>query len=105
MTTKRKPAKSKELLFQVFGGQAVTIMIDRDSEQIVSTDTKTESLKAPIIISGILLAIDENYLYLGYDEEIINQAIVRSSVKHIELMDDPLDEIMNSSQSKSGGMN
>lgn len=100
---KKKTASKNDRLFEVFCGEVIQVMVDRDSEQTTQTETKTEILKAPVVIAGYLVDTDDDYLFLGYEPEVINQAIRRESVVHIELMDNPLDDIMSNMEMPKGG--
>jgi hypothetical protein len=63
-------------------------------------------LKAPIVLAGYLVDTDDEFLYLGLDPDAINQAVRRDTVVHIEIMENPLDEIMNGMDfGKEGGLN
>ena len=92
---KKKPVKkeSNSILFEVFCGEAVTIMINRDVEQTEQNETTIKTLKTSLSVQGYLIEVDDEYLYLGYDPEIISQAVKKESIVHIESMIDPLDEI------------
>lgn len=105
MTTKKK-TKKIDRLFDVFCGEAVSVMVNRDSESTTQTETKIETLKAPIVLAGYLIDTDDEFLFLGLDPDAINQAVRRDSVVHIEIMENPLDEIMGTLQyPKDGGFN
>jgi hypothetical protein len=107
MTVKKKKAEIKrDTFFQVFCGEAISVMLDRDVEQTKQTETQMESLKTSISVQGYLIEMDDDFLYLGYEPEMINQAVKISSIVHVETMENPLDEIMNSMEvPKDGGFN
>lgn len=103
---KKTTRKTKDCIFELFCGEAISIMIDQSSEQVVQTETKVETLKSPIIFAGILLDCDAEFLYLGYEDDEVNQAVQRASIRHIELMENPLNEIMEQGNTeKKGGLN
>jgi hypothetical protein len=104
---KKKPVKkeSNSILFEVFCGEAVSIMINRDVEQTEQNETTVKSLKTSLSVQGFLIEVDEDYLYLGYDPEIISQAVKKDAVVHIETMTDDLDDIMMTGAKSDGGMN
>lgn len=104
---KKKPVKkeSNSILFEVFCGEAVTIMINRDVEQTEQNETTIKTLKTSLSVQGYLIEVDDEYLYLGYDPEIISQAVKKESIVHIESMIDPLDEITMEGSKSDGGLN
>jgi hypothetical protein len=105
MTTKKRTKKT-DRLFDIFCGEAVAVMVNRDSESTTQTEIKIETLKAPIVLAGYLVDTDDEFLYLGLDPDAINQAVRRDTVVHIEIMENPLDEIMNGMDfGKEGGLN
>lgn len=106
---KKKPIKKLEtntILFDIFCGEAVTIMLDRDVEQTEQNETTLKTLKTSISVQGYLIELDDQFLYLGYDPDLINQAVPRNHIVHIEMIDGQVDEISNSNPSiKDGGFN
>jgi len=102
MTLKKK-TKKIDRLFDIFCGEAVAVMVNRDSESTTQTETKIETLKAPIVLGGYLVDTDDEFLYLGLDPDAINQAVRRDTVVHVEIMDNPLDEIMASAEYPKDG--
>ncbi len=90
---KKKPNLDK--LFKIFCGEVITIMLDSQSEQTKQTETKIETLKGALSVQGFLVDACDDYLYLGYEPEIIAQAVHKKFIVHIELMQDGMDEIMN----------
>jgi hypothetical protein len=100
-----KKAPDHNILFEVFCGEAIDIMLDQSFEQTEQNETTVKTLKASIRVQGFLIEIDDNFLYLGYDPEIISQAVPRHRVVHIELMTDPDDQILLGGPKSDGGLN
>lgn len=74
-----------DTLFEYFAGEYVVVMVNRDMEQTVQTDTKVETTKIPISFGGYLLDIDENFLYMGEIPDAVSSCIKRAEVIHIEI--------------------
>lgn len=103
MTVKKKTKAKTDRLFEIFCGEAITVMVNRDSEQTTQTETTVETTKAPIVLAGYLVDADDDYLFLGYEPDSINQAIARETVVHVEIMDNPLDDLMSGMETPKTG--
>lgn len=90
MTSKPK----LDRLFEVFAGEIVSIMLNKDVEQTRQTETKIETLRSSIVVNGYLVDMDDDYVYLGLESDIINQAVKRAFIVHMEIVDN-LDEIID----------
>jgi hypothetical protein len=83
-----------------FGGQFVQVTTTLNVTMI--NNHNTESI--PVCFTGILLDIDEDYLYLGESINEITSAIKKTEVVHIILKDETteLDDLLATT---TGGMN
>lgn len=99
MTVKKKTQAKTDRLFEIFCGEVVSVMVNRDSEQTTQTETTVETLKAPIVLAGYLVDADEEYLFLGITHDIINQAVQKTSIVHVELIEEDNDIITYNTKS------
>ena len=91
-----KMAKEKvDVLFDVFAGEHISIILDKEVEQVRQTETHIETLKSSISISGYAVDMDDDYIYLGYEPGIISQAIKKTFIVHIEITN-PNNDILSS---------
>lgn len=74
-----------DVLFEVFAGEFVSILIDKEVEQTKQSETHIETLKSSLSINGYIIDMDDDYVYLGYEPSIISQAIKKSFIVHIEI--------------------
>ena len=104
---KKKPVKKEtsSILFEIFCGEAVSVMINRYVEQVEQNETTVKTLKTSLSIQGFLIEVDDDYVYLGYDPDVICQAVKKDSIVHIETMTDELDDIMIDGAKTEGGLN
>lgn len=92
-------------LFELFASEFVTVMIDKDVEQVTQTEESVSSMKSPISFVGFLTEIDDEYIYLGLDQNTINQAIKRNLIAHIELSDPNMFDEDNIPTPQNKGLN
>lgn len=92
--TNKKTIKIDKL-FELFCGEEINVMLNKDSRQTVETDTKVETIKGPIVVSGYLVEADDDFIYLGYNPDMISSAISKKSIVHIEISSSQIDEILN----------
>ena len=82
-------AKNKsDKLFELFAGEYVQIIIDKDVEVSKQTASQVETMKSPMSINGYLVDVDDVYLYLGISPNAITQAIPRDFLLHIEISEE-----------------
>lgn len=85
-------AKSKsnkeDKLFDLFAGEYVQIIIDKDVEVSKQTASQVETMKSPMSLKGYLVDVDDVYLYLGVSPTAITQAIPRDILLHIEISEE-----------------
>lgn len=105
--SKKKQEIKLDRLFEIFCGELVTIMLDRDLEETTQTETHIETLKTSISIQGFLVEMDDDFLFLGITPDMITQAVYKTHVVHIEILDLDIDEIpiVSRNQKLQGGMN
>lgn len=84
-----KKTKS-DRLFELFAGEYVQILLNKDLESIEQTDTHASSTKMPLAIRGFLVEEDDEYFYLSQNLDIlagvaITGAVRKSFIIHVEL--------------------
>jgi hypothetical protein len=81
-----------------FGGQLVTITTSLNANVGFQDDQGNQVESMPILYEGILLDIDNDYLYLGHSINEINSAVRKSHVVHISVKQETnvLEEILQS---------
>ncbi len=90
-----KKLNKADRLFEIFCGEAVSISLDRDLEKTTSSRTKIETLKTSQTVHGYLVDYDDYFFYLGYEPESYDQAVKKDYIVHVELMENPMDEILD----------
>lgn len=86
MSKKEEPV---ELLFQLFAGEYVSIILDMMVENVVQSASEVEMTKAPLTVSGYLSDADDVYYYLGHEPNVFNQAIRKDRIIHVEVIEEP----------------
>jgi hypothetical protein len=78
-----------------FGGQEVTITVSLTGSFQDSHGNVIDSV--PMMYDGILLEHDDNYVYLGKNINIVDQAITKSTIVHVALKKEisELDQILD----------
>lgn len=84
-----------DLLFETFVGESVSILLDKEIEQIRQTETHIETLKSSLSVNGYIIDMDDDFIYLGYNQESIAQAVKKSYIIHVEISNES-DEILSS---------
>lgn len=74
--------------FELFCGEYVMIIINKEAEETIQTETKIKSTKHPLVVTGYIIEEDDEYLFLGHDPQLISQAIKKSYIIHIEITDE-----------------
>lgn len=87
----KKDAPEDKIL-QVFWGSYVTILLQPEIEQTISTPGAKESVRQPLAIQGYFLDADDSFYYLGMDVNVINQAVNKLQVIHISEAEVPSPE-------------
>ena len=82
-----------------FEGEYVNIltkMISHRSMQNVDTGDITEE-NTPLTVTGFVLDIDDEFIYLGEDPHQISKAVNRESVEYVEINNptSPFDDILD----------
>lgn len=77
-------------LFELFAGEYVQILLNKDLESLEQTETHVSSTKMPLAIRGFIVEEDEEYLYLAQNMDVlagvtITGAVRKSFILHIEL--------------------
>jgi hypothetical protein len=84
--------KSSDMFFDIFAGQYVIIVLNKDTENTVASVEMTEVNKTPMIAVGYLLEQDETYLYLGHSADEVHQAIKKEFIVHVEIHNEEIEE-------------
>lgn len=92
-------------LFELFASEFVTVMIDKDVEQVTQTEESIQTMKHPISFAGYLTDADDEYVYLGIEQNTISQAVKRNLIAHIELSDPAIMEDDNIPTPQNKGLN
>lgn len=85
------------LFWTTFVGEKVSITINQTSSLTNVSEMGTITETFPVFYEGILLDMDEEFLYLGKNPNEINQAVKRIHITHIMVNEelDQFDEILN----------
>jgi len=87
-----KKADSEELLFELFAGEYVSIIMDMMVENVTQSATEVEMIKAPLTVAGFLSDADGVYYYLGHEPNVFNQAVKKDKIVHIEVIEEPKEQ-------------
>lgn len=85
--SKKEP--NVELLFELFAGEYISVILEMTVENVVQTSTEVEMVKAPLTVSGYLSDADDVYYYLGHEPNIFNQAVRKDKIIHVEVIEEP----------------
>jgi hypothetical protein len=85
-------SKAKEtatdFLFELFAGEHVSILIDMQVESVVQKEDTVEMIKTPLNVTGYLTDEDQNFYFLGHEPDIYTQAVSKSRIVHIEVVEE-----------------
>ena len=84
-----------DLLFQLFAGEYVSILVDMTVENVTQSEREVEMIKAPLTLSGYLSDVDDVYFYLGHEPNVFNQAVRKDKIIHVEVVEEPKKEKEN----------
>ena len=84
-----KNSEKEELLFELFAGEYVSIILDMMVENVIQSASEVEMTKAPLTVSGYLSDADDVYYYLGHEPNVFNQAIRKERIIHVEVIEEP----------------
>jgi len=89
--------KKVERCFELFAGEMVQVILDKDVEQTSQKQDSINIMKTPLIVQGFMIEEDDDFIYLGYEPEQISQAVKKSYIIHIEVgeLKEGLEEIMD----------
>lgn len=85
---KKKTEKNMDLLLENFAGEVVEVIINKDIELTEQTEESLNTMKSSLSTKGYLTDLDDNFLYLGYEPNVIHQAINRDFVVYIGLAEE-----------------
>lgn len=96
-----------DVFFMSFVGEHVQIItnISFAGQQLDSEDSGPSSGPLPLIVEGIILDVDDRYIYLGTDEDEVSRAIRVSSVVMVQIKEDEEELIAGFSSLKKKDMN
>jgi hypothetical protein len=96
--------KKIDRLFENFAGERVTIVVNKDVGITIETENGSQAHNIPMNITGFLTDADDDYLYLGYEQNALHHAIRREFIVLIEIADekDYDDEIMDAVKTPKG---
>ena len=75
------------VLFEIFGGQFVSIVSTAETASEAPTEDGMIIEKRPIIIQGFMLDVDSRFVYLGTTSDEINYAVALNKIVAIEFTD------------------
>lgn len=85
----KKPVKKRSnLFFQTFIGEYVNVTINLEvtSSINLSEDGHAHEIRIPLTITGFMMDFDGEFIYLSPDGKDVNQAFLKSDLKHIEIL-------------------
>lgn len=81
----------RNITFETFAGEYVSMLTKMTIEQSVSQGEMIETVKTPISVKGFFVEQDDNNYYLGIAPGLINQSVQISEVVHIEIVQEEAD--------------
>lgn len=99
-----KKVKASEVVtsrfFEIFCGEYIQIIIDKEIETVEQSENHTKQTKIPVAINGYLADEDDQFLYIGYMPDSINQAVRKDYVIHVEVSEEQsiMDELVASGE-------
>jgi len=86
---KKKKQRNKKIKTTIndFVGEQVQVITDLNNSMVESNGEDAVQLSSPVAIVGILLGLDDTYLYMGGLETGLTHIINKSSAKIIQLVD------------------
>lgn len=97
---KTDPAQNLSRFFEIFCGEYLQIIIDKEIETVEQSETHSKQTKIPVAINGYLTDEDDQFLYIGYMPDSINQAIRKEYIIHVEVSEEQtiMDELIASGE-------
>lgn len=83
--------KNLDRLFDIFLGEEVIVMVDKDFEQITQTKSTLETIKSYFNYSGYLVDTDDDFIYLGHTADTISQVVRKDTIFHLQLAEEDTD--------------
>lgn len=77
-----------DLLLLNFAGELVSVTLNKDIQHTKQTEEFVETMTSVLTVNGYLIDVDDSFLYLGYEEDQIAQAINRNFVINVELAEE-----------------
>jgi hypothetical protein len=99
-------SKKEKHLFELFAGEYVSIIINMLVESMTQSSDTIDMIKHPLNITGYLTDEDDDYFYLGHEPNVYNQAVKKSMIIHLEVIeedDKPTPETFKDSKAPNGG--
>lgn len=75
--------KKNQRMFDLFTGEFVQIILDKDTKITEQKNDNISVNELPILLEGYLVDEDDDYLFLGQQPTLINQAIKKEYVVHV----------------------
>lgn len=93
-------AKKDTTFFNIFGGQYIIIVLDKDQENTVANHEMTEVNKTPMVAVGYFLDENEDYIFLGHSADEIHQAVRKEYVVHVEIHNEDVEPMTDKEKLK-----
>lgn len=92
-------------LFELFAGEYVSILLDMQIESVSQNLETVDMIKTPLNITGYLTDEDYDYYYLGHEPNVYNQAVKKSMIVHLEVIEEEkkMPEVFKDVKSPDGG--
>ena len=93
------PKMKRDIFFETFTGKFVEIVQDFEitTSVNITEDGAPMEMRMPMMVTGVVLDSDNEFLFLSQDGEEVNQALPINSIKHIQIIkaSDQEDQILD----------
>jgi len=76
----KRSVKTKSMFYNIFIGEYVDLVTRQTVEVAETSDGSTMTQKTPLIISGYVIDMDDEFIYVGPIPLGVSQAVLRSEV-------------------------
>lgn len=91
-------------LFELFAGEYVSILLDMQVESVTQSNDTVDMVKTPLTTIGYLTDEDDEYYYLGHEPNVYNQAVKKSMIIHLEVIEEEKEEpLFKDTKAPNGG--
>lgn len=90
---KKAEKQTNTKFFNLFVGEYLSILLDHVAEKTVQNEKQIETLQAPLTVMGYLTEEDDDYFYLGYEQNTINQVVRKLHIVHIEATEETEEKV------------